>query len=644
MNSPWWSGDSRPWGTARRFLRMVLRWLACCGLMGCLLAFPGCASTPNGTPGAGAPQPGIEKAGTEPAAAGKQRAPRVSHVETIKAVDLVDRTLIKIIADGPFHGYRFERPKRRHFVLRLDDVSADLNAVVIGNESAVVKNLAPEKAGPLNLVLNGTTSREIRDYDVRVEGRVMIVSLFIRGKKTVTGSGKAKRLARTAPVSMGTAGMVGPSLAPPLNSALGTGRGNYSGKRISLDLQNADVVNVLRLLADISGKNIVIEPDVTGRVTLKVDKVPWDQILSMVLEMNQLGEEQLGDVIRIAKRSKLKQELKAKREEVKNRMELYRAQQELQIASADTGEIMTEYLQVNYSNIDEIAKKILEFKSPMGRATIDSRTNLIIYSDYPARIEMARELLQRLDRPNKQVLIEARIVELTTNATRELGVTWSFGVTNNNDYHVAQYFAINHPIVPSSVFGFNVGKLVGQPLWNIDMQLQAAERSGDARIISAPRVLTMDNVKAVITQGTEIPYNTPTGLVTSDQSGNLATVVTTTFKKADLELQVTPHVTPDRRILLDINAKKDRPDFSAVGPGEAPPINTRSIKTQLLVDDRDTVVIGGVLEETEEVGESRTPGLHNLPVLGNLFKSQRQMKKRVELLIFISPRIVEGEG
>ena len=194
---------------------------------------------------------------------------------------------------------------------------------------------------------------------------------------------------------------------------------NYTGKPISLDLQEAEIKNVLRLLADVSGTNIAVEPDVEGRVTLKVNRVPWDQVLDMILAMNNLGKDQFRGVIRIARQEKLKKELYEKEAEI-------RARQQVLESSREVGELGTHYLQVNYAKASDIANKIV--MSNKGRLTIDERTNMILYTDYPSWIQSARDLLTRLDLATPQVLIEARIVQLDTNAVKDLGIDWSFGI------------------------------------------------------------------------------------------------------------------------------------------------------------------------------------------------------------------------
>jgi type IV pilus assembly protein PilQ len=409
---------------------------------------------------------------------------------------------------------------------------------------------------------------------------------------------------------------------PPLTPLVKT----YSGKPISLDLQEADVKNVLRLLADVSGANIVIEPDVAGKVTLKVNRVPWDQVLDMILAMNNLGQEQAAGVIRIARQDKLKRELGERDAEIKARQQVIESAKEV-------GDISTNYLQVNYAQAAKIASKIEKMKSVKGKITVDDRTNLILYSDYPSFIQSARELLAKLDLPTPQVLIESRIVQLNTNAVRDLGINWSFNVDSldrTGSHRLTSDFVINHAVAATSALGFGFGQIVGRNLYQLDIQLSATEQAGKGRIVSAPRVLTLDNAEATIIQGQQIPY----------RKLNEFGVVSTEFKDAVLELKVTPHITPDQKVRLEIKAKKEQANFTVVvGTDSAPAIDTRRVNTELLVADGDTIVIGGVIEETENVNESRTPGLSQVPIIGGMFKNHQYQKTKSEMLIFICPRI-----
>jgi type IV pilus assembly protein PilQ len=407
-------------------------------------------------------------------------------------------------------------------------------------------------------------------------------------------------------------------------------RRQYNGKLVSLDLMDADLRNVLRLLSDLTSTNIVIEPDVTGKVTLKVEQVPWDQVLDMVLAMNDLGKEQVGNVIRIAKQSKLRQEYLQQAEAIK-------AKQSLAETTRDLGDIQTIYFPVNFGKPAEIAAKISDGKSERGKVAVDERTSLIIYTDYPARVSAARQLLVRLDRPTPQVLIEARIITLNSETKRNLGMNLSFSTNQPipKGSSNSQEFFVNPPLSSLNQFGAVINALAGATLLHVDFEIQALQQLNQLRIVAAPRVMTLDNVKAVVTQGTEVPY-----LTVGDTAAN---ITATAFKDAVLELAVTPHITPDRKIRMLINAKQDSVSQTIynIGNSSEPGIDTRKIQTELLVDDGNVVVIGGVINNQSQITKSSTPGLADIPILGRLFKIDSSDDQQNELLIFISPKIVE---
>jgi type IV pilus assembly protein PilQ len=405
----------------------------------------------------------------------------------------------------------------------------------------------------------------------------------------------------------------------------------YTGQKISLDLQEVDIRNVLRLLADVTGKNIVVEPGVKGKVTLKVDNVPWDQVLELILKINELDHVMEGNVLRIATAAKLKAEFERQREAVE-------AQKELMAASRDLGEISTEYLQVNYADVGDISAQIDNIKSEKGTLSVDNRTNLIIYSDFPKRIETAKEILARLDKATKQVMIESRIVSANTNFTRNLGVSWNASYTNNSlnnrlssaDNSNTLDFSVLAPTSAVGTFGLNLARNLGvNNLFELDMTLDALEQSGEGRVISSPRIFTLDHVQAMIQQGDQIPYPQRT------EEGTISTA----FAPATLSLTVTPHITPDGKVRLEVLAKKDEADFSRTVQ-DVPAIRTQEAQTELLVNDGDTIVIGGIVIQDYSWSEERVPFLWRIPILGWLFKNRQVNDEKTELLIFLSPSIV----
>lgn len=423
----------------------------------------------------------------------------------------------------------------------------------------------------------------------------------------------------------------------------------YTGKPISLDLVDADIKNVIRLIADLTGMNIVVDPDVTGKITLKVEQVPWDQVLDMILKVNGLGTEQAGDVLRIAKKDKLKKELEEQKALIEARKKLIEEQMNLEKSKKNVGVLETHYLTVNYADMEVVKRQIENtVKSGDGKVELDPRTRTIIYTDYAPRIEDAKRLIAMLDKPLLQVLLEARIVTATSNFARSLGVDWGFNYKNIGDTtfnpsdpknKATSYtpgFAINNtPATTSaplaSTLGFGWQLLRGRDLFSIDMSLKLGEKKGSAKLVSSPKVHTLNNQQAKISQGLEIPYT----VQGKDQEP------TTEFKEAKLELNVTPSVTPDKRILLDLSVEKSDPDFSVVSAKGEPSIKRRSVTTKILVEDGSIVVLGGVLEESMSTANVSTPGMSKIPILGNLFKSKDFKVEKNELLIFIRPKIIE---
>jgi type IV pilus assembly protein PilQ len=395
----------------------------------------------------------------------------------------------------------------------------------------------------------------------------------------------------------------------------------YTGQKISLDFQNADIHNVLRLLAEVSKLNIVASDDVTGKVTLKLDRVPWDQALDVVLAAKGLGMIRTGNVIRVAPLARVA-------EENKRLMELQQV-----------GPMVTEYIQVNYGKAEKLKDQIDKIRSERGSVTFDERTNKIVIKDTPAVIEDARAIVSSLDEPTRQVLIEARIVEATADFSRELGIQWGGTATKAGEHGTLSVqgrldstnnFAVNPgiPAAPLGAIGFSLGR-VGATMPNLDVRLLAMESDGKVHIVSSPKITTLDHKEAYIQQGAKIPYPKQT------QDG-----VSTEFVEATLKLTVVPHITPDNRISLNIMAKKDEPDWTHTVQG-VPTLNIREAKTELLINDGETVVIGGIIYEKKSKSVKGVPGLSKVPVLGWLFKGEGDITERKELLIFLSANTIK---
>jgi type IV pilus assembly protein PilQ len=450
----------------------------------------------------------------------------------------------------------------------------------------------------------------------------------------------------------------------------------YTGERLTLNFQDIETRAVLQLLADASGQNIVVSDSVNGSVTLRLQNVPWDQALDIVLRTKGLDKRKQDNVIIVAPQSELaaheKAELAAKRDV-----------QEL-------APLRSEYLQVNYAKAADMAALIKtsnnSLLSTRGSVAVDDRTNTLLLQDTPDRLADVRRLVATLDIPIRQVQIEARIVIVNNDFERDLGAR--FGLTNWQKYgqnglvstsgtaagtdsmtntfitgQNAQNAAINQnafnasqvpPIagtaVPLSTYGipaaanrYNVNLPVSNPAGSIalgilgnnflvDLELSAAQAETQANIISSPRVITANQKEATIEQGVEIPYQQ------SASSG----ATTIQFKKAVLSLKVTPHITPDNRVILDLDVRDDNVGTVVVASGgvNVPSIDTREIATQVLVNDGQTVVLGGILQTTQREDDNKVPYLGDIPIIGHLFKSTSHQDNKDELMIFITPKIL----
>jgi type IV pilus assembly protein PilQ len=416
----------------------------------------------------------------------------------------------------------------------------------------------------------------------------------------------------------------------------------YTGEKIALNFYDTDIKNVFRILGEISGQNFAIDKDVTGKVTLNFEQpVPWDQVLDLVLKMNQLGLKEEQGIFRIATQATLAREEKLESE----KLEAERKKDEEQ-------ELITEFFLCSYINARDtacahFARTCEEANevgwdsrfSPRGTISVDIERNMIIANDIPKAIERIREVIRVLDQVTPQVLIEARIVEANSDFTRDIGFDW--GTVSIGSFDLGNVFEVtgidmtsdNIPFTAANngAIEFGLSKLSGTAFDIIDARLQLGEEEGNTRIISAPKILTLDGKLAVIKQGIEIAYQE------RDSSGGSSVK----FKQADLELRVRPKVTPDNRIMLAVQVKKDDP--LAIEINEEPPISTNQANTELLLEDGETIVIGGIIKATVSEAESGIPGLRKIPGLGMLFKFNNKADQQNELLIFLTPKIVKLE-
>ena len=419
----------------------------------------------------------------------------------------------------------------------------------------------------------------------------------------------------------------------------------YTGERLSLNFQNIEVRAVLQLIADFTGFNLVATDTVTGSVTLRLQNVPWDQVLDIILKSRGLGMRKDGNVMLIAPQEELAAREKLELESLKQVEEL--------------APLRTEFIQINYAKASDLATLVSsgdnKLLSNRGNVSIDARTNTLIVQDVSASLEAIRGLIAKLDIPIRQVMIESRIVNADENFTKDLGVNFGISGSAENWTHEAPFAVIggtraggfsgssgqgieaggadgllvNLPVPgATSSLGLAVGRIGS---WLLQLELTALLAEGRGEDIANPKIITANQKEALIESGVEIPYQ--------EASSSGATSVS--FKKAVLSLRVTPQITPDNRVLLDLNVTQDTrgsPDVLGV-----PPINTRSVTTQVLVDDGETVVLGGIYNQTDRKSLDRTPFFSDIPYIGFLFKKQRVEKNRTELLIFVTPKILKEE-
>jgi len=433
----------------------------------------------------------------------------------------------------------------------------------------------------------------------------------------------------------------------------------YTGERLTLNFQDIETRAVLQLLADASGQNIVVSDSVSGSVTLRLQNVPWDQALDIVLRTKGLDKRRTDNVIIVAPADELANREKADLAARKDLQEL--------------APLRSEYLQVNYAKAADLAQLIKSqggsLLSGRGNVAVDERTNTLLLQDTAEKIADIRRLVGTLDIPVRQVLIEARIVIVGDKFTRELGVRAGLtGVRQNGSDGVfvtsgslestgtsldsalsnlrggsATPFPIDVPSGSAAAQRYNVNLPVGSPAgklafmvlgsdYIVDLELSAAQAEGRGEIISSPRVITSNQKEASIEQGVEVPY----------QEAASSGATTIQFKKAVLALKVTPQITPDNRIILDLNVKKDSVGQVVVASGgvNVPSIDTREISTQVLVNDGQTVVLGGILETERREGERKVPFLGDIPLFGYLFKTTTKTNNKDELLIFVTPKIL----
>lgn len=439
---------------------------------------------------------------------------------------------------------------------------------------------------------------------------------------------------------------------------------SFKGNKVSLDFQDVDVRTVLQILAKESGMNIVASDSVTGKMTLTLKDVPWDQALDLVMQARNLDMRKTGNVINVAPRDELLAKDKA----------ILTQQREID----ELGPLYSRTFQLKYKNVEEF-RKILKLDdsssggngsktilSSRGSALIDPATNTLVITDNTFILQKFEKIIAELDVPARQVMVEARIVEAEDGFSRQLGVkfgyagsngknswgsNWTNAAANRNNYVNGQRTLANWARDPSK-------EIPALPSWNVDpnvnlptaaatssialvhalssgalgLELSAQQAQNKLKIVSTPRVLTQDRKEAIIESGTEVPY----------QEASSSGATSTSFKKAVLGMTVTPNITPDGQIIMDIKINKDSVNSDC--RATEPCINTQRLNTNVMVEDGGTLILGGIYEEENSESVSKVPLLGDIPVVGNLFKSRTRSDKKTELLIFITPRIVDNIG
>ncbi|TPG82345.1 type IV pilus secretin PilQ [Pseudomonas mandelii] len=422
-----------------------------------------------------------------------------------------------------------------------------------------------------------------------------------------------------------------------------TERFAYTGEKLSLNFQDIDVRSVLQLIADFTNLNLVASDTVQGGITLRLQNVPWDQALDLVLKTKGLDKRKIGNVLLVAPADEIS---------ARERQEL-----ESQKQIADLAPLRRELLQVNYAKAADIAKLFQSVTSAEAKAdergsiTVDERTNNIIAYQTQDRLDELRRIVAQLDIPVRQVMIEARIVEANVDYDKSLGVRWGGSLQNKGNWNTSGVSnnganasstigtpgstSTNSPFVDlgtaANTSGLGIAFITDNVL--LDLELTAMEKTGNGEIVSQPKVVTSDKETAKILKGTEIPYQ--------EASSSGATSVS--FKEASLSLEVTPQITPDNRIIMEVKVTKDEPDYLNKVQ-DVPPIKKNEVNAKVLVNDGETIVIGGVFSNTQSKVVDKVPFLGDVPYLGRLFRRDVVSEKKSELLVFLTPRIMNNQA
>jgi len=568
-------------------------------------------------------------------AAGKARA-RISGLRFVHQGGFA-----RILVEGQAP-HAVSRPDARTVVLSLKDaelakrLERSLDTTAFQGPVAMVSSFNQPATGEVKVV--ATLREEALDRVEETRG-----GLAWSFQPAAARPGAAPKAPDAPVVTVTEAAAAGFSSEAPGYAASSVPRAAYTGRRITLDFHDIEIRNLLRLIADVSKRNIVVADDVTGKVTVSLRNVPWDQALELILRSKGLGKEELGNVIRVAKYEQIAKEQQARAEAEKARAPLL--------------PLKVRIVPVNFARAEDLTPRVKEVLTERGTVSTDSRTNVLIVKDVQEGLVRAEGLVRNLDAEIPQVLIESRIVEASSNFSRELGVQWGgnagFAQTTGNPTglifpNIAQVaggagggpttgtaaspgYAVNLPAAIGQGAGGGLGFVFGSAggAFNLNLRLSALENNGVVKTISAPKIATLDNKEATIGQGLSIPF-----------SQTSAAGVNTVFIEAKLELKVTPHVSADGSILLKIKATNNQPNPQLTGANGQPSISKREAETEVLVKDGETTVIGGIYTRQTATRKNGVPFLSKLPLLGFFFKNTSDQDDHTELLIFITPSIL----
>jgi type IV pilus assembly protein PilQ len=560
-------------------------------------------------------------------------APEVAEVQSVAFKESGTAGIINVALSGAAR-WKVERPDARTATLTLEGVrlprslERSLDTADLGTIVTMVSSFS-QAGDKVRIVVAGSGPFEER---VTPQSGRLVWKIAPVGQSEVAVSE-----AQTAGLAV-EAGQVSVEGAPQ--------RARYVGRKVSFEFKDIDIHNLLRIIADISKKNIVVADDVSGKVTIRLRNVPWDQALELVLRSKSLGQEDLGNIIRVAPLTRLEEEAKQRAERRK--------------AERNSRDLSVQLVPVNYATAGEMASRVKEILSERGNVAVDQRTNTLIVRDLPENMGRVRSLVASLDLQTPQVLIEARIIEVATRRSREIGIQWGgqavmsqatgnpTGLAFPNNAAVTGGIPLGNPTGVSPVPNYAVSLPVGAQDGNggaiglvfgsagsaatLNLRLSALESQGSLRTLSAPRVTTLNNQQARIAQGTSIPFSQVS-----------AAGANTVFIDSVLQLNVTPHITADGSVLMAIQASNNQPDPANSGANGQPAISRKEAQTNVLVPDGDTTVIGGIYVIRGSTNSNGLPLLSKIPIIGFFFRNNRELEAKDELLFFITPRILNRQ-